>query len=202
VNEETSFADLSETLRHTVSVLRDAEVPFLLGGSMAIWVRGGPQTRNDLDVMVRPGDADAALEALVASGMRADHPPEEWLYKAWRGNVMVDVIFRPAGLELTDAVFERADVISVLAIATPVMALEDVLATKLNALTEHELDLRPPLAAARALREQIDWPRLYVLTSGSPFAAAFFALAEALGVAPHPAMRSGAKGGATIHVLP
>ena len=72
--------------------------------------------------------------------MRTERPPEEWLVKAWHGHVMIDVIFHPAGLEMTDEVFARAEQISVMAIATPVMALEDMLATKLMSLEEHSLD--------------------------------------------------------------
>jgi hypothetical protein len=123
--------------------------------------------------------------------MRAEYPPEEWLFKAWRDGVMIDLIFRPAGLEITDEVFERAETMSVLALSMPVMAIEDVLATKLNALTEHDLDYRPTLAIARAIREQIDWQRLHALTAGSPFARAFFVLAEDLRIAPEsPATRT------------
>jgi hypothetical protein len=53
---------------------------------------------------------------------------------------------RCAGLELTDEVFDRADTMSVLAVNMRVMALEDVLSTKLATLDEHALDyssLRP-----------------------------------------------------------
>ncbi len=156
----------------------------MLGGSLAAWARGGPVTQNDLDLMVKPSDAERALAALENAGMRTEHPVEEWLFKAWHGEVMIDVIFHPAGLEVTDEVFERADVLPVFAVATPVMAIEDVLATKLNALTEHDLDYRPALAIARAVREQIDWQQLRARTSGSPFVRAFFVLAEDLEIAP------------------
>ncbi|MBV9166667.1 MAG: nucleotidyltransferase, partial [Solirubrobacterales bacterium] len=146
-----------ETVRVAVAAMRDAGVPYMLGGSFAAWARGGPLPQKDLDLMVKPQDAERALEALAAAGMRTGQPPEEWLLKAWHGDVMVDVIFHPSGLDITDEVLARADTISVLAIATPVMALEDMLATKLMSLNEHSLDYRSVLAIARALREQIDW---------------------------------------------
>jgi hypothetical protein len=40
--------------------------------------------------------------------MRAEHPLEEWLYKARDGEVLVDLIFRPAGGPVTDEHFARA----------------------------------------------------------------------------------------------
>jgi hypothetical protein len=98
--------------------------------------------------------------------------------------VLIDLIFAPAGLEMTDAVFERADSISVMAVAMPVMALEDVLATKLLAIDEHSLNYGSLLGIARSLREQIDWPALESRTTRSPYARAFFTLVNELGIAP------------------
>ncbi len=191
-----------ETLRAAVAALRDARVPFVLGGSFAAWARGGPLPKKDLDLMVKAADAERALEALASAGMRTEKPPEEWLYKAWDGEVMIDVIFHPAGLEITDEVLERAERISVMAIDTPVMALEDMLATRLLSLDEHSLDYRGPLAIARALREQIDWPALQARTGDSPFAKAFFTLVQELGIAPAPgAAEQGGHSGARVRVV-
>ncbi|HWF34960.1 MAG TPA: hypothetical protein VG295_06300 [Solirubrobacteraceae bacterium] len=178
------FDALCNTLKLTIAALRDASVPFALAGSLAAWARGGPQPQKDVDVMVAPRDAEAALAALAQAGMRAERPPEEWLFKAWNGEVVVDVIFEPAGPEASEAVIERAETFPVLSMATPVITIDDMLATKLNSLDEHTLDYGAPLAIARSLREQIDWPRLRALTAGSPYARAFFTLVQELGVAP------------------
>jgi predicted nucleotidyltransferase len=79
-------------------------------------------------------------------------------------------------------VLERADDLEVQAVAMRVMALEDVLATKLLALDEQDLDLADVLQIARAVREQVDWDAVRGRTADSPYAAAFFTLAEGLGV--------------------
>jgi Uncharacterised nucleotidyltransferase len=179
-----AFQPLGEALKVAVAALREAQVPFVLGGSLAAWARGGPEPQHDLDLMVKPGDAEAALRALQDVGMRPERPPEEWLYKAWHGDVMIDLIFKPSGLEMTDEVFARADTIAVLAIETPVMALEDVLSTKLHALGEHSLDYTNLLSIARSVREQIDWPQLRARTADWPYARPFFTLVEQLGIAP------------------
>jgi len=177
---------LIRALKLSVATLREREIPFALGGSMAAWARGGPVTQNDLDLMVRPQDADAALAALAEAGLRPERPPEEWLYKAWLDDVLIDLIFRPAGLEIDDATLARADVLSVAAVATPVLALDDVLVTMLCAIDEHALDYSRLVAIARSLREQIDWAQLRARTGGSPYARAFFTLVEGLGIAPAP----------------
>jgi hypothetical protein len=182
-SDDLPFDEIERTLKRTVGALREASVPFLLAGSLASWARGGPPTRHDLDVIVKPEDAQRALEALVQHGMRAERPVEEWLLKAWDGDVLVDLIFCPRGLEVTDELLERAEELHVLGTTMPVLALEDLLASKLLALDEHRLDLSPVLQIARALREQIDWRALRERTRGSAFADAFFALVEGLGVA-------------------
>jgi hypothetical protein len=184
VSHRETFDALIDAMKIAVAALRDAHVPFVLGGSVATWARGGPEPDNDLDLMVPPSHAQAALDALARAGMRPERPPEEWLYKAWHGEVMIDLIFKPSGVEMTDEVIERADTIAVMAIATPVMALEDVLITMLYALDEHALDYSKLLAITRALREQIDWPALSTRASGSPYAMAFMTLVEELGIAP------------------
>ena len=197
------FQALVATLKIAVAALRDAGVPFMLGGSLAAWARGGPEPQNDLDFMIRPQDAEAALEALAQAGMRPQRPPEEWLVKAWHGDVMVDLIFRPSGLEVDDEALSRAQTLSVMAVGTPVMALEDVLVTMLCSLSEHSLDYARLVSIARALREQIDWPRLRARTASSPYAKAFFTLAEELGIADEAALepRHG-PGSARVRVLP
>jgi hypothetical protein len=63
-----------------------------------------------------------------------------------------------------------------------VASIDDVLVTKLLALTEQEPNFGPALEVARALREQIDWDFVRARSSSSPFAQAFFTLIEGLGI--------------------
>jgi predicted nucleotidyltransferase len=181
---EPDFEAIEHALKRAAAALRDADVPFLLGGSLASWARGGPETRHDLDLMIKPEDAEAGLKALVDAGMRAEDPPEEWLVKAWDGDVLVDLIFGPSGLSMTDEVIARGESMSVLGMEIRVMALEDVLTTKLMALSEHALRYESLLQIARALREQVNWDAVRERTASSPFARAFFVLAEGLGILP------------------
>ena len=188
-----AFQELIETLKVAVAALRERGIPFALGGGLAAWARGGPVTQNDLDLMIKPEDAEAALTALAEAGMRSERPPEEWLYKAWHEDVLVDLIFKPSGLDITDEVLARADVIAVAAVATPVLPLEDVLLTMLCSIDEHRLDYSRLVAIVRSLREQIDWASLRNRTAGSPYAEAFFTLVEGLGIVEARAARSPAS---------
>lgn len=198
------FQRLIETLKLCVAALREHDVPFMLGGSLAAWARGGPEPQKDVDLMVKRSDADRALQVLADASLRTERPSEEWLYKAWRDDVLVDVIFGPSGLEVTDEVLARADTIPVMSVATPVMAVEDMLITMLFSMDEHCVDYGPVVGIVRALREQIDWPSLRARCAGSAFAKAFLTLVEELGIAPRAgsAGSAGAAGQGRVRVIP
>ncbi len=143
--------------------------------------------------MIRPDDAERALDVLAEAGMRPERPPEEWLFKAWDGDVCVDLIYEPRGLEIDDEALARGEELHVLGITIPVLAIEDLMTTKLMAIGEHALDYSSVLQIARALRERIDWHALRRRTEGSPYAEAFFVLAEGLGVTSEEPAPSGAQ---------
>jgi hypothetical protein len=69
-----SFTALTDALKLAAAALPAAHVPFVLGGSLAAWARGGPAPQNDLDFMLKPQDADASLQALEQIGMRSERP--------------------------------------------------------------------------------------------------------------------------------
>ena len=176
------FAHLIEAMKAAAAALRDAEVPHLLGGGLAAWARGGPPTEHDVDFFVRPEDAERALTALVEGGMRPERPPEGWLLKAWYEDTLVDLIFDPAGGPITDEHFERAERLEVMAQPLEVASLDDVMITKILAITEMQPDFASVLELARSLREQIDWDFVRERTAHSPFARSFFTLIEELDI--------------------
>ena len=182
--DEHSFDDIVATMKRSVAALRQDDIEFLLAGSLAVWAQGGPEKRKDLDFVVKPEDAERAIAALERAGMRSERPPEHWLLKAWDGDVVVDIIFEPRGLEVDDEVIARGRELHVLAMDVRVMALEDVLHSKLAALDEHSADFSSLIGLARAVREQVNWDEIRSRTEGSPFARGFFVILEGLGVLP------------------
>jgi predicted nucleotidyltransferase len=182
--QEQRFECLLEAMKLAAAVLRDADVPFVLGGGLACWARGAPKTEHDVDFLVRPADAERARQALEQSGLRTEKPPEGWLLKAYDDDVLIDLIFSPLGGPIDDAIFERAEELEVHATRLKVAALEDVLVQKLLALSEQEPDFSSVLELARSLREQVDWEEVRERTEASPFAKGYFTLLDELEIVP------------------
>jgi Nucleotidyl transferase of unknown function (DUF2204) len=174
--------EILDTLKKCAAALKDADIAFMVGGGVAAWARGGPESVHDLDLIVKPEDAETALRTLGDLGLRTERPPEGWLLKAWDADVLVDLIFSPRGMEIDDEALARGEIINVKAMEVPVMPIADVMTSKLLALNERWLDYDQLLQIARACREQVDWDLVRGRTAESPFARAFFEIVDGLGI--------------------
>jgi hypothetical protein len=186
VADDEAFTKLLDAMKRAVALLRDNDVPFALAGGLAVYARGGPATEHDVDFILGEDDAERALDLFARAGMRTERPPEGWLFKAFddENGSMIDLIYSPNRMpEVVPEILERAELIEVYAITMNVMTVTDVLATKLLTLKEHEVDYADVLEIARNCREQIEWDLLRERTDESPYAKAFFTLAEELGLA-------------------
>lgn len=94
----TREADDDETFRSVlddvVRALEDEDVPYLAIGGLATATYGRPRPTKDIDVFVKPEDAERSLKALEQAGFSTEEPKEDWLLKAYKDDVLVDVIFR------------------------------------------------------------------------------------------------------------
>ena len=175
---------LATTLKRVAAVLKQAEIPFALGGSFAVYAHGGHSSDHDVDFLIREQDKDRALEELAAVGFEVAQPPEDWLVKVYDDGRMVDLIYRPVETPVTDATLADSVVRTVEAIAMPVLSATQLMVHKLLSYTQHYCDFATGLPVARSLREQIDWERVRRETRQSPYAEAFMVLLDRLDVVP------------------
>ncbi len=173
---------MREALKRTAVALKESTIPFALGGGYAAWARGGPEPAHDVDFVVAEAGAVHAKRALEDAGLRVEQPPEDWLFKVFHGEAMVDVLFRIAGESVEPPVLERASEVEVLSIRMPVLSATDVVAAKMKALTEHLCDYSSVLPVARALREQVDWEQVRGEVDDNDFAVACLFLLDRLGI--------------------
>src|SRR3989475_2350666 len=87
----------SNVLRQAVEAVSQAGFPFLVLGGLASALVGRPRWTHDIDLLVRPDDARDILEALRGAGFSTEETDPVWIYKAFKHDVMVDVIFMVMG---------------------------------------------------------------------------------------------------------
>jgi hypothetical protein len=178
---------LREAILQTVTALKAAEIPFAVAGGYALYAWGGAEPDHDADIVVEAATLDAVTTALSEAGLEIEHPPEDWLLKAWwRRNgppAFVDVIYELAGQPVDADLLRRAQARPVYAVEAPVLPAHDVLAGKLIVLSEHSCNFTALLRAARAVREQVDWALLRRETTDNPYAQGFLDLIERLEIA-------------------
>ena len=175
---------LATTLKRVAAALKAADIPFALGGSFAVYARGGHSSDHDVDFLIREQDKERVTTDLAAAGFEIVEPPEDWLVKVYDEDRMVDLIYRPVETPVTMETLADTEQISVEAIFMPVLSATQLMIHKLLSYSQHYCDFATGLPVARSLREQIDWPRVRRETEKSPYAEAFLVLLDRLDVVP------------------
>jgi hypothetical protein len=180
VNEDQQR--LREALKAVAVALKESQVPFALMGGYAVWARGGPEPDHDVDFLVAEQDAEDVEHLLGDKGFEVVQPPEDWLFKVFVDDSMIDVIFRASGAPAQRSDVERATPLEVLSVQMPVLEATDLVVQKLASLDEHYCDFAQLLPMARSLREQVDWEVVRQETGHNDYAAAFLFLATRLSI--------------------
>jgi len=156
-------ADASDFYADTIDKLTAAGVPFLVGGAYALrrYARIERDTK-DLDLFVRPGDVQRALDILAAAGYRAELTFPHWLGKAHDGDRFVDLIFRSGNgvFEVGDAWFTHAPWEAILGREVLLCPAEEVLCTKLLIMERERYDGADVAHMLLNMVEQLDWRRI------------------------------------------
>ena len=95
--ESAAEAAFAAVLRQAVETVEKAGFPFLVLGGLASSLVGRPRWTHDIDFLVRPDDARHVLEALRAAGFTTEETDPVWIFKAFKDEVMVDIIFMVTG---------------------------------------------------------------------------------------------------------
>lgn len=171
---------LREALRAAASALKEKGPRFALAGSYALWAYGAPEPSHDADLVVAEADVETAVTTLASAGFEIERPPEDWLFKARTGDMLVDVLHRLNGVPVDAQTLDRVEHHDVLAIGMPVLPPTMVLVQQLRSLGEHHCDFAKLLPAVRAVRERLDWDEIRAQTADNDYAVAFLVLAERL----------------------
>jgi predicted nucleotidyltransferase len=98
-----------EILGQAVRAMDDNGLSYVLIGGIASAVLGRPRVTRDIDLFVKAEDITQAVKALAKAGFHTKEPELDWLYKADKEGVKVDVIFKSSGdIYLDDEMDKRA----------------------------------------------------------------------------------------------
>jgi predicted nucleotidyltransferase len=144
----------------TVAALDDADIPYVLIGGLASSLLGRPRATEDIDLLVRAEQADAALDVLGDAGFETERTNPDWIYKAWLDGTTLDLIFwLKGGITLDDEMIARAGTSKIDGGLVRVVPPEDLLVIKAIVHDEqsprHWHDALGVVAAS-----SLDWPYL------------------------------------------
>lgn len=125
-------------LRDAVDAVEHKAIPYVLMGGVSSATLGRPRNTNDIDLFVRPDGARLTLDALGSAGFETYETDLRWLFKGFKDDVLVDVIFRSSGdIYLDDEMLERGRIGEYRGCRARLIAPEDLLVIKALASDEH-----------------------------------------------------------------
>lgn len=126
--DETTFV---RVLRDAVDALEEADVFYVMIGGIASTLVGRERWTWDIDLLVAPDDARNALVALGRTGFSCEETDRQWLFKAFRDDILVDVIFQTVGgVHLDDEMRRRAGAAEFKGVPIRVAPPEDLVVMK------------------------------------------------------------------------
>jgi predicted nucleotidyltransferase len=148
------------TLFATLDALEKSKIAYGLIGGVAAYTHGRPRPTQDIDIFLRPEDADNVLEVLEESGFTTNRFNPTWIFKAFKDDVLVDVIFRSEGNIYFDEEMNRHTVqVDYHGRPVRVVSVEDFILIKAAAHSEeghhHWYDALSVLAQSK-----VDWDYL------------------------------------------
>jgi predicted nucleotidyltransferase len=151
---------IARVLTAATRALDGQALPYVLIGGIASAALGRRRCSSDIDLLVMPESAPRALELLEAAGFTTEKTNPNWLFKAFRDSVLVDVLFKSKGdIYLDEEMLDRAKVIELYQSPVRVISAEDLIVMKILAFDEetprHWYDALGLIAAG-----ELDWDYL------------------------------------------
>jgi hypothetical protein len=153
----------AEIYRSIIWNLREAGIPYLVGGTYALEHHAGlVRATKDLDLFVRRADWSRITETLAPLGVRCELVFSHWLGKAYEDNYFVDMIFAGGNglVEVDDDWLSHGVPSVVLDVPVHLVAAEDMIWSKAFVMERERYDGADVLHILRKSAREIDWFRL------------------------------------------
>ena len=158
----------AEVLAAAVSIVEANDVPYLAAGSMASLTWGRPGPLGDVDLLIDPRSAKPLLKAFEEAGFETEETFPQWLFKAKKDGITVDLIFEMAGpLYLEPQMIDRGTVVEVQGTKVRMICPEDYILSQALALKE-DTAVYWFNALGVIGRQEIDWDYIVEMAHRGP----------------------------------
>lgn len=161
------------TYRRALATVRETDVPFALGGGLAVaFYTGQWRASRDLDIYVLPQDAPSVSAALLDAGLTDyyDQNPYDrgWIFRGVKGEAIVDVIWALAnGAGYVERRWLTCGARAHFKDETlPLLAPEEILWSKIHVLQRDRCDWPDLLNLLYTTGPQLDWSHVLHLLAG------------------------------------
>ena len=144
--------------------LREAEIPFLVGGGFAFSTYTGiVRDTKDLDIFVLPADVHRILALISQAGYKTNNKFPHWLAKIYHEDRLIDVIYSsgngvcPVTLDWFDNSSEATVVGQIVRLTGP----EEMIWQKAFIMERHRYDGADVNNLLHACHGRLDWERLH-----------------------------------------
>src|SRR5687768_10657831 len=126
-----------KVLAESIALAEENGVQYLVGGSLASLTWGRPSRTGDVDLLIDPRSAKPLLKAFGEAGYTTEETFPQWLFKARKDGITVDLIFEMAGpLYLEPQMLERGTVVEILGTKVQMISPEDFIVSQAMAFKE------------------------------------------------------------------
>lgn len=149
--------------REALIALTKANVPFLVGGAMALSrYTNVDRSIKDLDLFVTPLNCQPVLDVLESIGCATEWPFRHWLAKARRDNALIDVIYNSGnGVAMVDEEwFAYAPEVEVFGVRVKICPAEELLWSKSFVMERERYDGADVLHVIHGHGPSLDWDRV------------------------------------------
>jgi len=156
-----------EIYRNAIHTVREAGIPFLLGGGFALATFTGRwRDTKDIDFYIRPQDRQATVAALTQAGFANYYDrvryDRKWIYRSVKSDCIVDIIWSMANqrARVDEQWFRHAGSVSVRGETLNVIPMEEFIWCKLYILQRDHCDWTDIFNLLYAAGPAIDWKRV------------------------------------------
>jgi hypothetical protein len=147
----------------SMTLLQDANVPFLVGGAYALARYTGIERHTkDFDLFIRREDFDRAAAVLQRAGYTTELTYPHWIGKAYQGDDFVDLIFSAGNgvAKVDDLWFEHAVPEVVLGVNVGLIPAEEMIWSKGLIMERERFDGADVNHMIKNVGMQLDWGRV------------------------------------------